>query len=269
MTSALSAALPMLRCPYCRAPLTEDGATVRCTAGHAFDLARQGYLNLLSGGSRAGTADTVEMVAARAAFLAAGHYRLLAEALARAARGGPLLDVGGGTGWYATRLLDAAPGTVGVTLDLSVPASRRAARAHPRLAAVVADAWQPWPVADAAFDTVLSVFAPRAPAETLRVLSHGGVLVVATPTPRHLAELVRDLGLVTVDPDKPERLAAQLSAFSAVGTELVEHELQLSVDGVAAVVGMGPSAHHATQPATGPRRVTLSVQVTTYAPRSR
>lgn len=269
MTPALRSALPLLRCPHCRAALEDADGTIRCAAGHAFDVARQGYLNLLLGGTRAGTADTVEMVAAREAFLAAGHYRPLAEALARATGTGPLLDVGGGTGWYAAHLLAATPDRVGVTLDLSVVASRRAARAHPRLAAVVADAWQPWPVRDAAFGAVLSIFAPRAPAEALRVLAHGGVLVVATPTPGHLVELVEELSLITVDPGKPARLAAQLFAFTPVTGELVEHVLTLSADEVRTVVAMGPSAHHATRPVSAaPRRVTLSVQVTTYVPRN-
>ncbi len=267
MTQALREAIALLRCPHCGDVLRHEGSAVRCPAGHAFDVARQGYLNLLPGGARAGTADTSEMVAARAAFLAAGHYRPLAEALARAVKQGPLLDVGGGPGYYAAHLLDALPVTSGLTMDLSVPASRRAARAHPRLAAVAADAWQPWPVLDAVFGTVLSVFAPRAPAEALRVLAPGGVLVVATPTPAHLEELVGELNMITVDPTKPARLATQLSAFTPVAAELVEDQLHLTADEVATVVAMGPSAHHRTQPATGRRWVTLSVQVTSYAPR--
>ena len=55
---------------------------LRCATGHAFDVARQGYVNLMPGGARPGTADTTEMVADRAAFLGAGHYAPLAQALA-------------------------------------------------------------------------------------------------------------------------------------------------------------------------------------------
>ncbi|HLI35952.1 MAG TPA: methyltransferase type 11, partial [Streptosporangiaceae bacterium] len=55
---------------------------LRCGRGHSFDIARQGYVNLMPGGARPGTADTAGMVAAREAFLAAGHYAPLARIVA-------------------------------------------------------------------------------------------------------------------------------------------------------------------------------------------
>src|SRR5919206_373512 len=107
-------------------------------------------------------------------------------------------------------VLDRAPDAVGVVLDASRYAARRAARAHPRAMAVVADSWARWPVRDAALDRVLVVFAPRNGAETARVLRPGGRLVVVTPAADHLAELVGPLGLLTVDPAKADRLTAAL-----------------------------------------------------------
>jgi len=44
-----------------------------CGTGHAFDVARQGHVHLAPGNRRL-AGDTAEMVAARAAFLDAGHY---------------------------------------------------------------------------------------------------------------------------------------------------------------------------------------------------
>ncbi|MEO8493129.1 putative RNA methyltransferase, partial [Pseudomonas sp.] len=37
----------MLACPLCSAPLNAVDNGVACPAGHRFDRARQGYLNLL------------------------------------------------------------------------------------------------------------------------------------------------------------------------------------------------------------------------------
>ena len=263
----LADVVPLLRCPHCTAGLVLEPGRARCAAGHAYDVARQGYLSLLPGGARPGTADTAAMVDARAAFLATGAYQPLSDALAAAVADGPVLDVGAGPGTHLARVLEAVDGA-GLDLDLSKAAARRAARAHPRIGAVVADAWAALPVRDGVAGAVLSVFAPRGPEEAVRVLRPGGRLVVATPTPRHLAELVGPLGLLTVDPAKDERLERQLAGFRRRGEELVERRLVLSADDVRLVVAMGPSAHHVDLAALPDLagEVTLSVRVAAYEP---
>jgi 23S rRNA (guanine745-N1)-methyltransferase len=75
--TAVNEALHLLACPYCAGPLTRSGGSVGCPNGHAFDVARSGYLSLLPGDARLGSADTAEMVAAREAFLGSGHFEPL------------------------------------------------------------------------------------------------------------------------------------------------------------------------------------------------
>ncbi|MFB4318918.1 putative RNA methyltransferase [Actinomadura sp. 21ATH] len=236
-----------LSCPVCAGRLKLDAGALLCTAGHRFDVARQGYANLLSGNARPGTADTPEMVRARDAFLSAGHFGVLTERLAeRAARTDALvLDAGAGTGHYLKAILDRSPGTAGLALDISKHAARRAARAHPRAGAVVADLWRPLPVRDAAADTVVNVFAPRNAPEFHRVLKPGGILYTVTPSERHLGTLVRALGLLSVDERKAERMDTALAGhFTAETREDLETEALLSHDDAATLVAMGPSAHH-------------------------
>jgi len=72
----------LLGCPHCTAELAQVGSTLGCPNGHSFDVARQGYASLLHGDAQTGTADCREMVEAREAFLAAGHYEVAAGALA-------------------------------------------------------------------------------------------------------------------------------------------------------------------------------------------
>src|SRR3954453_17777493 len=191
----IDGALPYLRCPVCRESLSRAGQALRCARGHSFDMARQGYADL-SAGRMPHVGDSAQMVADRAAFLAAGHYDFIAQALADAAEGDFVLDAGTGTGNYLARVLDALPGAAGLGLDVSKPALRRAAKAHPRAAAVLADLWRPLPVADQAASVILDVFAPRNGAEFRRVLRPDGKLLVVTPGPDHLGELVTPYGMI-------------------------------------------------------------------------
>lgn len=275
------AAVAVLACPVCAEALAvaDAGDVLRCPAGHSFDRARQGHVTLLPPGHRAPSGDSAEMVADRVSFLGAGHYAGVAAALGDAVleAGGAaperLLDLGGGTGHHLAAVLDRAPGATGVVLDSSPYAARRAARAHPRAMAVVADTWARLPVRDAAVDRVLVVFAPRNGPEIARVLRPGGRLVVVTPAADHLAELVGPLGLLRVDPDKAARLAGSLEPHLVpVGSSDRRDVLRLDRAAVATLVGMGPHARHLPAGERAARlgvlpeqvEVTAAVRLTTY-----
>jgi 23S rRNA (guanine745-N1)-methyltransferase len=255
-----------LRCPTCREPLADEGDALRCPRRHAFDVARQGYVNLLAGRSPH-TGDSAEMVADREAFLAAGHYDFVAQALARtAAREAPglVLDAGTGTGRYLAAVLDAVPTATGLGLDVSKAALRRAARAHPRAGAACADLWRPLPLADAAADAVIDVFAPRNGPEFRRVLRPGGALLVVTPAADHLAELIDAHGLLKVDPDKAGRVAESLGAhFTAETSTTHRRRLTLTAAEVRTLIGMTPSARH-TAAAPEATTVTAAVDLTVW-----
>jgi 23S rRNA (guanine745-N1)-methyltransferase len=285
--------LKHLRCPNCALPLTEVtderlpgpiptssmGRSLRCPRRHTFDIARQGYVNLTAG-PVTHPGDTAAMVAARADFLAAGWYDFISAALASASPdgldGGLVVDAGAGTGHHLTAVLDAHPAAVGLALDVSKAAVRRAARAHPRAAAALCDTWRRLPLADGAAGVVLDVFAPRNGAEFHRILRPGGTLLVVTPTAGHLAELVGPLGLISVDAEKEDRVAASLSPwFAPVDEQRLESSLRLTHAEVGTLVGMGPSAWH-TDPETlaariaalpTPATVTASVHLRRLKPR--
>ncbi|MER7500605.1 putative RNA methyltransferase [Nonomuraea pusilla] len=264
-----------LRCPVCGEDVASAGGALRCGQGHSFDVARQGYVSLLVGSRPPGTADTAAMVAARARFLEAGHYAPLAAAVARAVReragqetapteresstdsgdgagmrayrgaGAPVVvDAGAGTGYYLAAVLDTVQKAVGIAFDVSKHAVRRAARAHPRAGALVADVWRPLPIRSGVADVVIDVFAPRNGPEFLRVLRPGGALVVVTPAKAHLSPLVEELGLLSVDEEKERRVARSLQGFAEVDRRTVEFDMELEHGEIAEVVQMGPSAWH-------------------------
>jgi 23S rRNA (guanine745-N1)-methyltransferase len=256
--------IDLLRCPHCRERLSAVAQGLACPAGHAFDRARQGYVDLAPA-RVTHTGDTAEMVRAREEVQGAGHFGFLTDGL----RGvlmtfprGVIVDVGAGTGHHLAALLDGRPDDLGLAFDVSKAALRRAARAHPRLSAVRADAWRRLPLADRAATTLLNVFAPRDGAEFARVLTPGGRLVVVTPTDDHLSELRLT---VRVDPAKAERLAGTLAPWFIREDETeLRTSLRLSARDAAAFVAMGPNAHHqqAARPAGG--TVTAAVRISTW-----
>jgi 23S rRNA (guanine745-N1)-methyltransferase len=261
----LADAVDLLRCPVCADALEEREGTLCCATGHTFDIARQGYVNLVPG-----PGDSVAMVEAREAFLGAGHYRRLAEELAKdstaASAPGVVLDVGSGAGHYLACVLDALPERIGLALDASSAALRRAARAHPRSAAIGADAWQALPLRDGVAALILSVFAPRNAAEMARVLAPGGLLIAVTPTTRHLHELVGPLGLLSVPEDKADRLDAQLgSHFGLDERRTIEYSMFLAREEAAQLVRMGPSAWHVDEDSVDKRLALLPDPLTVTA----
>jgi len=276
--AALEAVTIHLRCPVCGAPVRLGDTQLNCGNGHGFDIARQGYVNLTAGRANRGTADTADMIAAREAFLGRGHYRPLASALASLAAdcepSGPGLavDLAGGTGYYLAAALDALPHRHGLCVDLSTAALRRAARAHPRAAAVGADVWQHLPLAPASAALMLSVFGPRNAAEIDRILTADGVLIVAAPGGAHLRELRQPLGLIGVDQRKPQRLADTFGHYAQLGSEVLNYQLNLDHAGLTAVTAMGPSARHIApgalagriQALPSPASVTVDLRISAY-----
>jgi 23S rRNA (guanine745-N1)-methyltransferase len=277
--------LPFLSCPHCAAELTLVNSSLRCTTSHTFDIARQGYVNLLSGKSSGIPGDTAAMVAARAEFLGAGHFVPIERAVTAAAQRatadrqpGCVVDIGAGVGHYLASILNSLPGRVGIALDVSKYALRRAARAHERAVAIGCDAWQGIPVRTGTAAVVLSMFAPRNPAEIHRILCDDGTLIVVSPTSRHLIELVWKLDLLKIEPEKQDRIQAAMAPYGRLSSEDDwEFTMSLSHSDIFSAVAMGPSSWHTNaavlhdrvRTLDAPLAVTASVIVSSFRKRTK
>ncbi|MDO4610339.1 methyltransferase domain-containing protein [Corynebacterium sp.] len=256
-----------------------DWATLKSGSGHSYDVARQGYVTLAGGAGLRYTGDDAKMIAAREAFLSGGHYGPFVEAVtgnvqdvlddagvADDAR--PVIcEVGAGTGYYLAHTLDGVAGSRGVGIDVSVPAAKHLAKCHPRVGAVVADAWSRMPLRDGSVDAVTVVFAPRNAEEFARVLKPGGQVVVLTAAQGHLGELRAPLGIIDVEKGKVERMIQQAEGHlvPAGEPELVEFEMTLDQDAIAAQIGMSPSARHIHPEVLAERIASLPTQMTITA----
>ncbi len=257
----------LFRCPVCRADLAPVERTLRCPQRHSFDLARAGYVNLLTGHGAAPAegGDDAQQLQRRDAFLAKGHFDGVTDAIRAELPpgGGAILDAGCGTAHHLQRLASGNHPSAGI--DVSKEACAFAAKRYPKSGFAVADIWRDWPVRDACVDLVLSIFAPRNFAEAARVLRPGGRIAVAYPGPDHLIELRREFGLIDQGEAKTETYAAGIAA--AVGNprhRRLRAEAMLDASDIANVILMGPNARHARLTALPPearRNVSFDIEL--------
>ena len=251
MSEALLAVQDVLRCPHCAALIKIDVGVAKCDAGHSFDIARQGYVNFLMKQTFIKNADTPAMIEARQKMHARPFFQNLAQQIAKVSERlcqdvslPVIIEPGGGTGFYAQVATEVLRSAVAVSFDISVHAAKVCARQSNRIAAVVADVWQPWPIGEKSADIVLSVFSPRNFAETKRVLKSGGTLIVVAPEHHHLVELRNRFNALNIRHDKSETISALLGNFTKI--EQFVHQSTELLDGQAMYETLlsGPNGHH-------------------------
>ncbi len=192
-----------LACPIDGEQLTLEEKQLRCVNGHSFDLARQGYVNLLPVQHKRSKhpGDSKEMVAARQRFLDTGVYApvagLLSDFLHRAIAAidqASCLDAGCGEGYYLAHALNdlrakkAGDGLNLIGLDISKEAVIAAAKRNKDISWVVGTNRQP-PMLPASVDIILCVFGFHSFQGFNKMLPLGGKLVLVEPGPDHLQEL--------------------------------------------------------------------------------
>ena len=237
-----------LRCPLCATPLTCDARDWHCPSGHHFDVAREGYVNLLPVQQKKSRApgDSPESLRSRRDFLEGGHYQPLRDAvvdLLRPLAIDHLLDIGCGEGYYTQALGGIAREVIGI--DIAKPGIQLAARRHRDMTWLVASA-AALPLEDASQDAVTSLFSPLPAAEIARVLRPGGHLLAVTPAPDHLWQL-REALFGEVRAHVPDKfLAAFEQDFVLQQRVEVRAPLQLDQAALGHLVRMTPYAWKAT-----------------------
>lgn len=184
----------MYLCPLCQNPLTLNNRQYQCCNRHSFDLAREGYVNLLPVQQKNSKdpGDNKEMMLARRAFLQSGWYEPLARAVSQALASlapSSVLDLGCGEGYYTAQLKQAVPKASVYGVDISKSAIKFAAKASGSgINFSVASAYQ-LPFAKGFFDAVVRIYAPSKAEELTRVIASNGHLITVTPGPEHLLQI--------------------------------------------------------------------------------
>ena len=233
----------ILRCPVCGAKTNKEGNSLFCcgTKRHCFDFSADGYLNLAAARSSGG-GDDATLIAARTAFLSRGYYAPLAnrigELLHAHVDGKCVVDAGCGEGYYTCKL--AAEGFHMLGFDLSKRGIRAAARAARRegLDALFAVASvYTLPVGADTADAVISLFAPIAEQELLRVLKPGGILIAVGAGRDHLLSLKR----VLYDTPRENEARADLpTKMSELHAEVLDFTMELDAPAIENLFAMTP-----------------------------
>ena len=238
-----------LVCPVCRAALIQNERQYCCPEGHSFDVARQGYLNLLLSHRKPSKhpGDNKQMITARQTFLNEGHYlpiyaaleRLVLKHLKESEQTQHIADLGCGEGYYThllhEKLLQSFSKNKPVQtwgLDISKEAVLNACRNYPNVKWLVANLAHS-PFADSSMDILTVLFCTISENELVRLLKPGGTFILVKPNPGHLIQLREQLYTEVKDQDSAtenESVCAppiQHPELKLVDCEQVNHRITL------------------------------------------
>lgn len=184
-----------LICPVCSSPLSEKGKSFVCPKNHSFDIARQGYVNLLPVQNKhsLNPGDTKEMLIARRNFLDGNKYLPICKSVIDAIKkysvvpSPVLVDIGCGEGYY-TSAFEHECNARCIGIDISKDGVKMACSRSKNSAWLVATASQ-LPIADNSVDVVTAMFSLLLQDEYARILKKGGCVVEVTVGTNHLIEL--------------------------------------------------------------------------------
>jgi 23S rRNA (guanine745-N1)-methyltransferase len=234
----------MLICPVCSEPLQFEERTAFCANGHRFDMAKEGYVNLLRG-TKSGNliGDDKTSARCRRDFLNKGYYSALKNAVCDIFhdREGSVLDICCGEGYYSAALAEN-PALKVFGFDISKEMVRLASKRGvgryfvANLASI--------PIAEGSMDYAIHLFAPFQEAAFLRVLRPGGRLITVVPGSHHLFQLKQ---AIYETPYVNDEEIPQTTTLKFISTRKISDEILLSSqDDIQAVFRMTPYYFHTT-----------------------
>lgn len=239
-------------CPVCQVALVKHlpSQGYYCKNKHHFDLAKEGYLNLLPVQHKKSKepGDSRGMMRSRRNFLEAGFYQPMAKAVALMISNLKnentvmrILDMGCGEGYYCRQIEALLKKGQNIDLhgiDIAKNAILAAAKKQPDARFIVASN-KKMPYADYYFDLVMRIYAPSNDDEVNRIVKNNGCLLIVTPGPRHLWQLkefiYKEVKEHNIKVDLPE-------TFKQVDSQRVSFTIRPNQDQRMALLQMTPFA---------------------------
>ena len=231
-----------LACPIDGAQLEVHEKQLICENGHVFDIARQGYVNLLPVQHKRSKqpGDSKAMVLARTHFLNSGIYEAIANKLNELVhtqitgeKETCFLDAGCGEGYYFDALLNYLREKMGihdlsfVGLDISKEAIVQASKRNKQISWVVGTNRKP-PVAEKSIDIILCLFGFLSVPGFKKILKPGGKIIVVDPGPEHLKELREIIYPEIKKSDQVGSLQTEKTGFSLINSEALQFKVNIT-----------------------------------------
>jgi len=243
-------------CPHDALPIVQKGKSLCCEKGHSFDLAREGYCNLLLVQQKAShdPGDSMEMVMARRRFLEAGFYLPLAKKifsiaseLAHQKEEFRILDAGSGEGYYLRYIQSQNPELQLIGIDISKSAVKAAAKLSSNISWGVASNKQ-LPLENNSIHLILSMFGFPVWASFTKLQKQGSYTVLVDAGENHLIEL-REIIYPSVTKSGPPTINAAFdSGYHLLSEEPLRFSIQLtSQEQINDLLSMTPHAHRISE----------------------
>jgi 23S rRNA (guanine745-N1)-methyltransferase len=244
--------MSIIICPYCKSSLYKSKEkTYICENNHCFDIAKQGYLNLLPVNQKKtkDPGDNQMMIAARRFFLELGFYdplienikNLITDKLSFVTKDIIAFDAGCGEGYYSEKALNNLPGleTKILGTDISKYAVKNAANKYKNNFYFVSSIYN-LPIANTSIDLILSVFSPIMVEEFKRILSKQGYVIIVSPASNHLREIA-DLIYDTFRPHTSNIIEKMTSLFKHDITKRISFKIDIkSAEALLSLLKMTP-----------------------------
>ncbi len=242
------------QCPLCHQSLSFADRTYRCSNNHSFDLAKEGYVNLMPVQHKRSKdpGDNKEMMQARRRFLEKDYYQPMKQAVAQLCAQylqgthHQLLDIGCGEGYYtdevATQLKQQEPQAQVFGLDISKVAIRYAAKRYPNCQFTVASSHR-LPFSEQSLDAILRIYAPCKAEELSRTLKDQGIVITVTPAGRHLYQLREH---IYQDVRLHNEAAEELAGFTLEHEQKLNYVMELAQGDAFDLLQMTPFSWKAT-----------------------
>lgn len=223
----------IFRCPVCCGSLNNNGKSLSCDKGHSYDIAREGYVNLLLANQKASKepGDSPEMLRARRNFLNSGYYRRLAEHVAEriikhideTGEDVNILDAGCGEGYYSdhiSRIPSVSSRAAICGIDISREGVKLSAKRKNNIQWGVASV-HAIPLPDNFINIILNIFAPHDAQEFSRITADDGILISVIPGPEHLKGLKEELYETVTEHSNG---IPDIEGFTVISTENLKYE---------------------------------------------